>query len=65
MEWKSLWETSCHLAWSWRNKERHGVDFVTPVAPVLLVMQNGKSYELADKALRSKSKSSQVEHSLP
>ncbi|MCI21554.1 putative ribonuclease H protein, partial [Trifolium medium] len=59
MDWRSLWATACHLAWIWRNQERHGINFAAPAA---MVMRNVHSYALADQALRSGSNSIRMEH---
>ncbi|MCI24654.1 putative ribonuclease H protein, partial [Trifolium medium] len=62
VEWRSLWATTCHQAWIWRNQERHGINFARPTTPAAMVMRNVRSYALADQALRSESNSIRVEH---
>jgi hypothetical protein len=37
---------SCHLVWSWRNKERHNSSLIRPNAPALVALRNSRNYRL-------------------
>jgi hypothetical protein len=52
---------SCHLVWSWRNKEKHNNSFIWPNAPALVAMRNSRNYMLADQAMQVGSNSRRVE----
>jgi hypothetical protein len=47
--WSNFWAMACHLAWSWRNKEKHE-DFMRPMKQTEFVRQKLHCYTLADKA---------------
>lgn len=33
LSWSSIWATSCHSLWNWRNKEAHDPSFIRPFRP--------------------------------
>jgi hypothetical protein len=49
--WSNFWAMACHLAWSWRNKEKHE-DFMRPMKQTEFVRQKLHCYTLADKAMQ-------------
>ncbi|PNX90504.1 ribonuclease H, partial [Trifolium pratense] len=61
VECKSIWAISCHFAWSWRNKEKHEVNFIRPTAPAMVVMNAVRSYVVADRVLHIGKESRKVE----
>ncbi|PNX88162.1 hypothetical protein L195_g044263 [Trifolium pratense] len=61
VEWKSIWAISCHFAWSWRNKEKHGLNFIRPIAPTMVVMNVVRNYVVADDVLHIDMESRKVE----
>ncbi|MCI30993.1 hypothetical protein A2U01_0052204, partial [Trifolium medium] len=52
--WKNYWAMACHLAWSWRNKEKHDDAFFRPTLPAEYVMRRLRMYCVADKAMNLK-----------
>jgi hypothetical protein len=51
-DWSSFWALACHLAWTWRNKEKHDDHFIPPVKQVEVIRQRINSYKLVDRVLQ-------------
>jgi hypothetical protein len=43
----------CHLAWTWRNKERYDEDFIRPIKQTEVVRQRMDSYRVADRVMQA------------
>jgi hypothetical protein len=51
-DWSCVWAMACHLAWTWRNKEKHDDSFVRPIKQVEAVKHRIINYGLADKIMQ-------------
>ncbi|KAK2419102.1 heat shock 70 kDa protein [Trifolium repens] len=43
----------CHLAWTWRNKERFDADFIRPIKQTEVVRQRMENYRVADRVIQA------------
>lgn len=37
-DWAAIWAMTCHLLWTWRNKEKHEANFIRPFLPGRVVL---------------------------
>jgi hypothetical protein len=52
-DWSCFWAMGCHLAWTWRNKERYDEDFIRPIKQTEVVRQRMDSYRVADRVMQA------------
>ncbi|PNX81608.1 ribonuclease H [Trifolium pratense] len=48
LSWASVWATSCHFLWLWRNRETHGDSRLRPLQPWKLILKWVMQYFEAD-----------------
>jgi hypothetical protein len=51
-DWSNFWALACHLAWTWRNEEKHDDHFIPPIKQVEVIRQRINSYKCVDRVLQ-------------
>lgn len=46
-KWRNYWATRCHLLWTWRNKEKHMMEFQRLLNCVAIIENNLHDYKKA------------------